>query len=93
MSFECKRCGRCCKELVRPDFWTGGKLTWEQKQALLKERKKYSLNDGGCTMLYYDDKGLACCLIYVFLDESLRDKNCKEYPKAGEKCLNGLEGT
>lgn len=85
--FHCLRCGRCCQELVNRTMWVGGKLTWEQKQQLLKERKKYPPNDKGCEMLYFNNKKLATCLVYEMFGSEARDQNCIDYPKI--ECLNG----
>ena len=86
-TFKCLRCGRCCRELVGKKMWVGGKLTWEQKQQLLKERKKYPPNDKGCEMLYFNNKKLATCLVYKMFGSEARDQNCIDYPKI--ECLNG----
>lgn len=85
--FECLRCGRCCQELVGKKMWVGGRLNWEQKQQLLKERKKYPPNDKGCEMLYFEPDGLATCLVYKMFGSEARDQNCIDYPKI--ECLNG----
>lgn len=92
MSFECTRCGICCKELVNCLFWVGGNLTWQQKQDLIEERAKYPSNDGGCDMLYMDED-TAHCVVRDFLSEELRDASCKSYPAVGEECIGGITRT
>lgn len=87
---KCKKCGLCCEENgngseLDKNLWIGGKLTWEQKQQLLEERKKYSTNEKGCAMLYFKG-GKAHCLVAEMCGSDARDKNCIDYP-FGEKCL------
>jgi len=77
--FICQRCGQCCKE-CGPNMWIGGSLTWQEKQDLLKERKKYPVNKEGCAMLYFDKK-LAHCLVLEVLGVDKREANCNLYPK------------
>ena len=89
MSFECSRCGRCCEQEVDETFWVGGRLSWEQKQELIAERKKYPAGKGGCSMLYFK-KDVAYCLVREMFGEEIRDNLCKIYPKAGTRCLNGV---
>ncbi len=89
MGFECLRCGKCCEQEVDEIFWVGGRLSWEQKQELIAERKKHPVNKGGCSMLYFK-KDAAYCLVTELLGEVKRDNLCKIYPKAGTRCLNGI---
>jgi len=96
MTFKCLRCGRCCVELAEAKDWVGGKLTWEQKQELIAERKKKPKNDkGGCDMVYFDKEDLAHCLVTEMFGADIKDNLCKIYPhkldnnKKVIKCLNG----
>ena len=83
--FVCQRSGLCCQKLVRPQMWVGGNLTWEQKQNLLKERKRYPVNPEGCEMLYFEGKK-AVCLIHKLYGFDVKPRQCREYP--GDKlCL------
>lgn len=87
--FTCARCGRCCQEIMSPNYWIRG-LSWEEKQILVAERKKYPKVGGKkcCDMLYFDD--IAHCLVWEVFGRNRMPKSCREYPKAGEKCLNGV---
>lgn len=84
-NIKCKKCGKCCQELVDKKMWVGGKLTWEQKQQLLEKRKKYLINDKGCEMLYFKGSK-AHCLVTEMFGSNARDKSCIDYP-FDEKCL------
>ena len=88
MGFECLRCGACCKELVDCRFWVGGTMTYQQKQDLLVERATHPANDGGCSM-YYMDGDTAHCVVRDFINDEIRDVNCKSYPPVGKECING----
>ena len=77
-TFVCSRCGNCCRELCPPDMWLGGNLTWQQKQDILEERKKYPQPQKGCAMLIPDgDKAL--CLVWKLYGKDAMDKNCQYY--------------
>ena len=75
----CQRCGLCCTKSPK-NHWIDG-LTWQDKQDLLEERKKYPKAEG-CSMLYYADK--AFCLVEVFLGKEKKSKVCSDYPKVGQ---------
>lgn len=95
--FVCTRCGKCCEILVEEIFWVGGTLTWPQKNSqeldekgeptgVIHARKKYPPAEHGCAMQYYNDDGLATCIIYEKYGPEKRDKNCCDYPGA-ELCM------
>lgn len=86
----CKRCGKCCQSpATNKNTWTGGKLTWEQKQQLLIERKKYPPNEKGCDMLIFEGE-IASCLPHKLFGIEAKDSACTKYPD-GEKCLREKE--
>lgn len=95
--FVCDRCGLCCQKenledgrSIGKNVWVGGKLTWQQKQDLLEERKKYPPATG-CRMLYFDDE-LAHCLVQKFIGIEAKEKNCVDYPLS-EQCLREIKET
>ena len=78
--FTCNRCGKCCRVIASEDMLTGSSLTWKQKQDLLTERKKHPPAKEGCEMQYFNDEGLATCVIYEMYGSEKRDRNCVNYP-------------
>jgi len=92
--FECQKCGKCCicvgGAKVNSDMWLGGSLTWNEKQQLITERKNYPPIEEGCAMLYFDEAGLAHCLVAELFGGDKRDINCINYPgdKLCERELN-----
>ncbi len=76
-------------ELVSKSQWTGGKLTWNQKQYLLKKRKEYPANKG-CEMLCFED-GLAICLVRQEFGIETADSACMSYPN-GKLCKGQKNG-
>ena len=58
-------------------MWLGSPLTWDEKQMLLEERKKYPPNDG-CLMLYFNNK-VSQCLIHAILGADKKEANCQNY--------------
>lgn len=81
----CTRCGECCSPKADRDTWVGGDLTWEEKQSLLEERKKYPENEG-CKMLYWEND-IAVCLFHTLGMEDKLDMGCKTYPEGDTLCL------
>lgn len=80
MAFECKRCGKCCSELVNEDIWDLGKtLTEEEKQYLLTEIENKPKHDkGGCKMLWFNGK-TAHCLVQDIYGYDKKEKVCQKY--------------
>jgi hypothetical protein len=102
MKNECKRCGRCCAELVKKDFWktqtvvdktpfkTKG-LPMVEVPLLNKEEveliEKHIRYEGkGCEAMIMKD-GEAVCLIQRHLGYDRKCYICKGYP-GKNKCLN-----